>query len=228
MTHSRLAVLTTILDEGVVPLYCPRDLSTAVDIAHAILKSGGHILEFTMRSPEARQTFAELAQVIRREGLDLVLGAGTVEDEATAATLIADGADFVVSPSGRKRIAHECNRRKVAYIPGCFTLSEIMRAESWGCEIVKLFPADTTFGPAFIRAVMAARPRTRILPTGGIALHKAIFDRWIGAGAAGLGLGSQLFKQSEATKDWSLLTRSLADALAWVHAARPIQDRKPS
>jgi 2-dehydro-3-deoxyphosphogluconate aldolase/(4S)-4-hydroxy-2-oxoglutarate aldolase len=56
----------------------------------------------------------------------------------------------------------------VLFIPGAATPTEIDRARSLGCEIVKIFPAALLGGPAYIRAVSAVFPDVRFLPTGGV------------------------------------------------------------
>ena len=68
------------------------------------------------------------------------LGVGSVLDEATAALYVAYGADFVVGPVLNPAVARLCNRRKVAYCPGCGTASEISQAEELGAEIVQDLP----------------------------------------------------------------------------------------
>jgi 2-dehydro-3-deoxyphosphogluconate aldolase/(4S)-4-hydroxy-2-oxoglutarate aldolase len=101
------------------------------------------------------------------------------------------GASFIVSASLREDVALVCNRRKVPYLPGCASLTEIGRAEELGCEIVKLFPGST-YGPGFIKAVRGPQPWTSIMPTGGVTTELKNMESWFKAGAVCVGLGSQL------------------------------------
>ena len=71
---------------------------------------------------------------------DVILGVGSVVDAPTAALYIANGANFVVGPVLNPEVARLCNRRKIAYSPGCGSASEISEAEELGVEIVKVFP----------------------------------------------------------------------------------------
>ena len=104
------------------------------------------------------------------------------------------GADFIVTPVFREDIAIVCNRRKIAFFPGCRSLSEIARAEEYGCEIVKLFPG-AIYGPEFIKAVQGPQPWTSIMPNGGVEPTKESIEQWLKAGATCVGIGSKLMKR---------------------------------
>ncbi len=82
-----------------------------------------------------------------------MIGAGSVIDAPTAAIYMQMGADFIVSPVLNPEVARICNRRKVLWIPGCGTLTEISQAEELGAEIVKIFPGNAVGGPSFVKAV---------------------------------------------------------------------------
>ena len=120
---------------------------------------------------------------------DVILGVGSVPDAPTAALFIASGANFIVSPSLNPEVARLCNRRKIPYLPGCLTPTEIATAEELGVEICKIFPGNVG-GPEFISAVMAPCPWTRLLPTGGVDATEESVNAWIkaGAGCGGHGL----------------------------------------
>ena len=77
------------------------------------------------------------------------------------------------------------------YSPGCGSLTEIARAEELGVEIVKLFPGNT-YGPGFIKAVVAPQPWTSIMPTGGVSPDYDNLKKWFDAGAVCVGMGSKL------------------------------------
>src|SRR5262249_12793893 len=145
------------------------------------------------------EVFSELLQYCTKAHPDLIIGIGSVEDEATAALYIAHGANFVVGPNLNPAIARLCNRRKIAYIPGCGGVSEITQAEELGTEIVKLFPAEALGGPDFVKAILGPRPWTRLMPTGGVSPDEANLRRWFEAGVACVGIGSKLI-QSEWVK----------------------------
>ena len=58
-------------------------------------------------------------------------------------------------------------------IPGVATPSEIMLALDLGLDTVKFFPAEANGGLATIKALAAAFPQVRFMPTGGITVDTA-------------------------------------------------------
>jgi Entner-Doudoroff aldolase len=151
----------------------------------------------------------------------VILGVGSVMDAPTAAMYLAAGANFIVGPSLNPEISRLCNRRKVLYLPGCATETEIATAEELGAEICKIFPADAAGGPKFISAVMAPCPWHRLLPTGGVDATEASVAEWIKAGAAVLGMGSKLITSAlVATRDFDGLAVKVAGCIGWVAKAR--------
>ncbi len=190
----RLLVLNTILEDGLVPLFHNNNVETAKKIAAVLYDGGCNTLEFTNRGEFAIEVFSELAKYCAKSNADLMLGVGSIEDAATAALFIAYGANFVVSPHFNQEIARLCNRRKIAYLPGCATVTEIAAAEEWGVEIVKVFPGETVGGPDFVKAVLGPRPWTRIMPTGGVNAEDDSLRQWFDAGVACVGIGSDLIR----------------------------------
>ena len=61
-----------------------------------------------------------------------------------------------------------CKERNVPYLPGCATPTEIMRALAAGITTVKFFPAVVYGGLSAIRALSAAFPQIKFVPTGGV------------------------------------------------------------
>ncbi len=147
----RLTVYNTILQGGLVPLFYHSSPDTARQVAGAIADGGCRALEFTNRGDQAVEVFSALIKTCAQANSDLIIGVGSVEDAPTAALFIALGANFVVGPSFDAETARVCNRHKIAYIPGCGTVTEIAVAEEWGAELVKLFPGETVGGPNLSR-----------------------------------------------------------------------------
>lgn len=218
---SRLEVLDTVIDLGLVPVFYHPDLAVAKQIVAACRAGGARVVEFTNRGDFAFQVFAELAQHVAGHEPDVILGVGTVVDAPTAALYLSAGANFVVGPILNPEVARLCNRRKVAYVPGCGSATEISQAEELGVEIVKVFPGSTVGGPAFVKAVLAPLPWTRIMPTGGVDASEESLRAWFGAGVACVGIGSKLVtKEIVAAQDWEGLANKVAQVLAWIKEAR--------
>lgn len=193
----RLTVWNTIVAERLVPLFYHRNPATAENIAAALAKGGSHILEFTNRGDFAIDVFSTLIRQSAQSHPDLIIGAGSIEDAPTAALFIAYGANFIVGPTFDEQTARLCNRHKVAYLPGCATVTEIAVAEEWGAEIVKLFPGETVGGPGFVKAILGPRPWSRLMPTGGASADETNLRSWFEAGVVAVGMGSKLIRN-----DW--------------------------
>jgi hypothetical protein len=118
-------------------------------------------------------------------------------------------------------VAKVCNRRKVAYSPGCGSASEISEAEELGVEIVKVFPGDSVGGPNFVKAVLGPCPWTRIMPTGGVEASKEGLAAWFKAGVAAVGIGSHLVKKEWLdTGNYEAMTAQAAQIIGWIREAR--------
>ena len=218
--HRRSQVHHAVEEIGVVPLYYHSDAAVAVDIAAACAAGGARVVEFTNRGDRAISVFQALTERLGESEPGLMLGVGSVVDAATAALFIAAGAEFVVSPYFVGAVARLCHSRRVAYVPGAATPWEVAQAEASGAELVKLFPASI-LGPDFVRHHLGPSPDSRLIPTGGIAATEEAVTAWIRAGAAAIGLGSQVIpSRSVAPADVDRLPERLRTIRGWVAAAR--------
>lgn len=190
----RMTVYSTMMNDGVLPLFNSPDIALVKGVVATLVRGGSHVMEYTNRGEGAMNVFSELIQHTSKTYPDIILGVGTVEDAPTAAAYIAQGANFILAPNFNPEVARLCNRRKIAYVPGCGSVSEISNAEELGAEIVKLFPADALGGPNFVKAILGPRPWTRILPTGGVSPDEANLRAWFDAGAVCVGMGSKLIR----------------------------------
>ncbi|MDA9139373.1 bifunctional 4-hydroxy-2-oxoglutarate aldolase/2-dehydro-3-deoxy-phosphogluconate aldolase, partial [Flavobacteriaceae bacterium] len=160
--------------------------------------------------------FGELTKYAITNLPGMIMGVGSVTDEAAASLYMQLGANFIVTPVLREDIAVVCNRRKVLWSPGCGSLTEISRAEELGCEIVKLFPGST-YGPGFVKAIKGPQPWTSIMPTGGVNTSEENLSGWFDAGVTCVGMGSQLIsKEVLASKDFESLEQTVAKTLALI------------
>jgi 2-dehydro-3-deoxyphosphogluconate aldolase / (4S)-4-hydroxy-2-oxoglutarate aldolase len=226
--YDRMEVLNAMYAFGVVPVFYNKDPEIAWHIVNACADGGARVVEFTNRGDFAWQVFCELNKYCERERPEVILGVGSIIDAPTAALYISCGANFVVGPLLNPEVARLCNRRKIAYSPGCGSVSEISSAEELGVEIVKVFPGKEVGGPAFVKSVLGPMPWTRIMPTGGVEPTEASIRSWIEAGAACLGMGSNLItKELVDAKDWDGLARRVAACLQIVKSVREeVRSRK--
>ena len=131
------------------------------------------------------------------------------------------GADFIVSPVVNAEMAKACNRRKVAWMPGCGSVSEISYAEELGAEVVKIFPGAQVGGPAFVKGVKGPLPWASIMPTGGVSPTEENLKEWFAAGVHCVGIGSKLFiKNAEGAFDYAAISSKIKEALQLVKTLR--------
>ena len=195
MVKDRMAVLTALMDQGVIPVFYHPDVEVCKNVIQACADGGAPCIEFTNRGDFASHVFYEVTKHFASADPRVIMGVGSIVDAPTAGIYIANGAKFVVGPILNADVAKVCNRRKIPYSPGCGSASEISYAEELGCEIVKVFPGSSVGGPDFVKAVLGPMPWTRIMPTGGVDPDEASVKKWFGAGIVAAGMGSKLITQ---------------------------------
>lgn len=217
----RLTVLTTMIDVGLVPLFYNDDVEVCKKVIHALAKGGARVVEFTNRGDQAMEVFKELVPYFAKAEPEVIMGVGSIADAPTAALAISYGADFVVGPMLNAEVARVCNRRKIAYMPGCGTVSEISAAEELGVEICKVFPGTQVGGPGFIKAVTAPMPWSKLMPTGGVSAEEENIKGWINAGAVCVGMGSKMVRKDWlAAGEYDKITENARQVLQWIREAR--------
>lgn len=218
---SRMKTLNAILDIGVVPIFYNPDVETAKRVVEACVAGGATVLEFTNRGDRAWHVFHELITFLDKSAPEAILGVGSIIDPATAALYINEGANFVVSPSLNPEVAKVCNRRKVPYIPGTATESEIGQAEELGCEIIKIFPANLIGGGDFVKSVLAPCPWHSLMPAGGVDATPENLSGWFKAGVACVGMGSNLLRKDLIKAgNYEEITKLVRNVIGWIKEAR--------
>lgn len=213
---NKIDTLGIIRGTGIVPVFFDKDAAMAKKVVKACYDGGIRAFEFTNRGDGAHKVFEELVAFVRSECPEMALGAGTILDAPTAALYLQMGADFLVSPCMVEEVAVLANRRGVPYSPGCGTVTEIVRAMELGCDLVKVFPADTVGGPAFVKNVLAPLPWAMIMVTGAVEPTQENLSAWAESGVTAVGMGSKLFpKDLVASGDWSAVSALCRKCLGW-------------
>jgi 2-dehydro-3-deoxyphosphogluconate aldolase/(4S)-4-hydroxy-2-oxoglutarate aldolase len=147
----------------IVPVLTVENADDAERACEALLAGGLTSVEITFRTDAAA---AAIRRASRIDGL--LVGAGTVLSVEQLHAALEAGAKFAVAPSTNPAVVAEAQRAGLPFVPGAATPTEIERARSLGCDIVKIFPASLVGGPAFIKAVSPVFPDMQFVPTGGI------------------------------------------------------------
>ena len=218
---SKIEVLQTMQQTGMVPVFYNADIETAKQVVKACYEGGVRAFEFTNRGDFAHEIFGDLSRWARTECPELILGVGSVVDAPTAALYIQLGANFVVGPLFNADVAKVCNRRCVPYTPGCGSVTEIGAAQEAGCDLTKIFPAGNVGGPSFVKNVLAPMPWSMIMATGAVEPTEENLSAWFKAGVTVVGMGSKLFpKEAIAAKEWGAIAEKCREALAIIAATR--------
>ena len=219
--YRRLQVLHIIEATGIVPIFHHQDTGLSLEVVKACVAGGALAVEWLNRADGAIDRFRELENHCKEHLPAAILGAGSVVDSGTAAMYINAGANFIVGPCLDKEVAEVCNKRKIAYFPGCASVKEIHEAEALGVEICKIFPGKQVGGADFVKAVLGPSPWSSLMPTGGIEPSKVSLSEWFQAGIVCAGMGSKLITPNIlALKDFSALTEKISNTLDLVKEIR--------
>lgn len=199
-----------ILSAGaVVPVMAVDDLSTAADLARALVAGGIRTLEITLRTPVA----LDAIRLIKQEVPDAIVGAGTVINGGQLQAVAEAGAAFAISPGLNLPLAQAARGSAIPLIPGVATAGELMLALEYGMDTLKLFPAEAVGGCALLKAFYGPFPQVKFCPTGGIGLHNAP-DYLAQPNVLCVG-GSWLTpKDLVRQRDWNAITRLAREASA--------------
>ena len=180
-----------ILEVKIVPVVRASSPEQALGAADAVRAGGIPIVEVTMTVPGAIEVIAGLSRLM---GSDVLIGAGTVLDAATAQKCLDAGAQFLVSPGFDAETVALARRLDVLIMPGALTPTEVITAWKAGADFVKIFPCGNVGGPAYIKSLKAALPQIPMIPTGGVNLETAA--AFLRAGASALGIGGELISKA--------------------------------
>ena len=178
--------LATLHRTKIIAIVRARQSRELLEVVEAIHAGGVRVVEIAMNTPGALEIVAE---VKRRLGEKILVGAGTVLDSEAAAAAIRAGAQFVLSPVFRADMIAACRRYGCIVIPGALTPTEILAAWESGADLVKVFPTSQV-GPSYIKAIKAPLPQVDLVAVGGVDQHNAA--EFIAAGCAAVGVGSAL------------------------------------
>ena len=191
---SRLQDVERVLRSGIVAIIRSTSSDQLVTVAEALAAGGVDVLEVTLTVPKALDVISAVRDKL---GDKILLGAGTILDEATARSAILAGAEFLVTPVVRPAVIETCHRYDKSIMCGAFTPTEILTAWEAGAEFIKVFPAEVG-GPGYLKAVHGPLPYVRLLPTGGVNLDT--LGDFVKAGASAVGLGSNLVTKEALAK----------------------------
>ena len=183
MSHHSL--LDRLRAARVVPVVRTHSAAHAATGVAWLRDAGIRIFEITMTIPDAPALIRDLAS-----DPDLLIGAGTVPDAATAERCLSAGARFIVAPWVDVTLAAPCRAYGASLLLGAVTPTEVREALAAHADVVKIFPAASAGGPGHIKALCSVFPGVAFCPTGGIDAGNVA--AYLAAGAAFVGMGGNL------------------------------------
>src|SRR3954471_15159137 len=183
----RNAILSSVIDIGVVPVVRTSSAESAVKAIEAVYRGGIRAAEITMTVPGAIKALEKMADQL---GDKILLGAGTVLDPETARICMLAGAQFFVTPALRVSTIEMAKRYSKVIMPGALTPTEVLTAWEAGADAVKIFPCGNVGGPKYIKALKGPLPHISMIPTGGVNLETT--GEFLKAGACAVAVGSEM------------------------------------
>ena len=205
-------IIQAIVDSGVLAVIRANSVDDAVKMATYAAKGGIKGLEITFTVPDADKVIDTLV----KQGVDAVVGAGTVLNVETAKLAYSKGAKFIVSPCFDDGVNDFCKEVDIPYFAGCFTPTEIYNAMKKGVKVVKVFPGSVC-KPSYFKDVHGPFPYAKLLPSGGVSLEN--INDWIKNGAVAVSAGSSLTAPAK-TGDFEKIIENAREFVEEVKKAR--------
>jgi 2-dehydro-3-deoxyphosphogalactonate aldolase len=161
----------------------------AEPIGAALVAAGFRLIEVPLNSPDPFRSIEALA---KRFGEDAVIGSGTVMTPGDAQRTVDAGGKLVVMPHSNAEVIRAAKAAGAWCFPGVATPTEGFAALAAGADGLKLFPGEA-LPPSVIKAWKAVfPPSVPLMPVGGVTPER--IAEYVAAGAAGVGIGSALYK----------------------------------
>ena len=165
-----------ISNEGIIAVLEIESEQNAVPTARALLEGGIKVIELALRTPASIPSISLIADNVPQ----MYVGAGTIiepgqikmiKNEISRKQTSEERIRFGVSPGLNPEIVEEALKEDFPFAPGIATPSELEKAISLGCEVVKFFPAGSMGGLNYLKSINAPYNHLDIkyIPLGGIS-----------------------------------------------------------
>ncbi|TYK65129.1 bifunctional 4-hydroxy-2-oxoglutarate aldolase/2-dehydro-3-deoxy-phosphogluconate aldolase [Colwellia echini] len=194
--------------QTLLPIIQANTAEEGLNIAKAMGAAGINLVEVVLRTPASY----DVIKLIKQELPDMIVGAGTILDEAILTKALEAGSDFIITPATSAKLYEALAKCPVPVVPGVSNASDILLAYENGYTEVKLFPASLAGGVPFLNAMSSVFQTIKFCPTGGVnAANKSEFlslPNVIAVG--GTWVADKKWVQNE---DWAAITAACVDAL---------------
>ena len=163
-------MLKKLSEIGIIPVVVLDDAKDAAPLGDALIKGGLPAAEVTFRTDAAEESI----RIMSEKYPELLVGAGTVLSVEQVDRAVNAGAKFIVSPGFDADVVKHCIDIDIPVCPGIMTPTELIQAVNLGLDHVKFFPAENAGGLKTIKAIGAAFPKVKFMPTGGINAENVV------------------------------------------------------
>lgn len=179
-------ILQKIEQLGILAVIRGPSPDLTIKMVAALVEGGVTGIEITYTTPSAAEVVRSLDQEF---GSRIMLGMGTLTLPEQVEEAKDAGAEFLVSPHIEPTLATTMASCGLPVMMGALTPSEVMKAWTYGSDVVKVFPGSLG-GPAYMKALKGPFPDIPMMPTGGV--NENNLGEWFAAGAFAVGAGSNL------------------------------------
>lgn len=148
-----------------VPVVTFNELTKVDAFVDYLLAQDVRCIEVTLRTIQGLKA---IEYIKKNRGSEMLTGAGTVTTPEHIEAVKNVGGDFIVSPGLTEKLATSLLDSGVPFLPGVSTASEIMKAQEFGLDTLKFFPAHLFGGLDGLKAFGSVFPEIQFCPTGGI------------------------------------------------------------
>ncbi|MFW5857517.1 MAG: bifunctional 4-hydroxy-2-oxoglutarate aldolase/2-dehydro-3-deoxy-phosphogluconate aldolase [Planctomycetota bacterium] len=210
MSMDRERILKEIKELRAVAVLRAPSADGAIRACEAMLRGGMRAMEITTTTTDWAKALAGVAAL---DGA--YAGVGTLVAVDQVAVAKDAGARFAVSPGYSPAIADACGAADLPYLPGIATPTELMAAQSHpAVAALKLFPAESLGGVAYMKALKGPFPGVDFLPTGGVSAENA--GGYLAAGAIAVGLSAPCKGDLIRDEAWDRIEAIARDVMAAV------------
>jgi len=201
----------------VVPVIVLDDANDAIPLAEALLAGGINIIEITFRTAAAAESISRIAKSLP----EMNVGAGTVVTPDNAQRAYDSGSQFALAPGCDVDTVSFFKQKKVPFIPGIMTPTDLQAAYKAGCRFMKFFPAEAAGGSSMLKSITAPYQNLGIkfCPTGGLNLENMTdylaLDQVFAIGGSWIATRKQISE-----KDWVAITEQAAEAMSKAQSVR--------
>ncbi|MBP3505474.1 MAG: bifunctional 4-hydroxy-2-oxoglutarate aldolase/2-dehydro-3-deoxy-phosphogluconate aldolase [Lachnospiraceae bacterium] len=145
-----------------IPYIIGKTYRTALNECKKVIQSGGDGFALSFTVPDAAKILGELTE----DYPDLYIGVADVTNREEASLAVDSGARFVFTNFVVKEVGSFCKERDVFCVMGVTTLTEAYNAQTFGSDVVNLYPYEAIH-PAMIQAMETALPKLELMATMG-------------------------------------------------------------